>query len=68
MLELNETIGTGPVAPPSLPRQKLNEIRDANVLSLRAGYFMESTLPQGTLFAWRATFFLARSNQISSCR
>ena len=42
----DKTSGTGPVAGLHYLEQKLNEIRDANVLSLRAGYFMENTLPQ----------------------
>jgi uncharacterized protein YbjT (DUF2867 family) len=38
--------GTGPVVGLRLLEQKLNQIADANVLHLRAGYFMENTLPQ----------------------
>jgi uncharacterized protein YbjT (DUF2867 family) len=38
--------GTGPVAGLYNLEQKLNETKDANVLCLRAGYFMENTLPQ----------------------
>jgi len=38
--------GTGPVAGLYNLEQKLNQITGANVLHLRAGYFMENTLPQ----------------------
>ncbi len=38
--------GTGPVAGLHNLEQKLNQITSANVLHLRAGYFMENTLPQ----------------------
>jgi uncharacterized protein YbjT (DUF2867 family) len=38
--------GTGPVAGLHDLEQKLNQIDGANVLHLRAGYFMENTLPQ----------------------
>ncbi|MFZ0799571.1 MAG: NAD(P)H-binding protein [Terriglobales bacterium] len=38
--------GTGPVVGLHDLEQKLNQINDANVLHLRAGYFMENTLPQ----------------------
>lgn len=38
--------GTGPVVGLYHLEQKLNQIKDANVLNLRAGYFMENTLPQ----------------------
>jgi uncharacterized protein YbjT (DUF2867 family) len=38
--------GTGPVAGLHHLEQKLNHIDGANVLHLRAGYFMENTLPQ----------------------
>ena len=38
--------GTGPVAGLHDFEQKLNQINGANVLHLRAGYFMENTLPQ----------------------
>jgi uncharacterized protein YbjT (DUF2867 family) len=38
--------GTGPVAGLHDFEQKLNQIEGANVLHLRAGYFMENTLPQ----------------------
>jgi uncharacterized protein YbjT (DUF2867 family) len=38
--------GTGPVAGLHNLEQKLNQIDSANVLHLRAGYFMENTLPQ----------------------
>jgi uncharacterized protein YbjT (DUF2867 family) len=38
--------GTGPVAGLHDLEQKLNQINGANVLHLRAGYFMENTLPQ----------------------
>lgn len=38
--------GTGPVVGLYNLEQKLNKIEDANVLHLRAGYFMENTLPQ----------------------
>jgi uncharacterized protein YbjT (DUF2867 family) len=38
--------GTGPVVGLHNLEQKLNQISGANVLYLRAGYFMENTLPQ----------------------
>jgi uncharacterized protein YbjT (DUF2867 family) len=38
--------GTGPVVGVHNLEQKLNHIDGANVLHLRAGYFMENTLPQ----------------------
>ena len=38
--------GTGPVVGLHKLEQKLNQIDGANVLFLRAGYFMENTLPQ----------------------
>jgi uncharacterized protein YbjT (DUF2867 family) len=38
--------GTGPVAGLYQLEQKLNSIKDLNALYLRAGYFMENTLPQ----------------------
>jgi uncharacterized protein YbjT (DUF2867 family) len=38
--------GTGPVAGLYNLEQKLNQIEGANVLHLRAAYFMENTLPQ----------------------
>lgn len=38
--------GTGPVLGLYNLEQKLNQISSANVLHLRAGYFMENTLPQ----------------------
>jgi uncharacterized protein YbjT (DUF2867 family) len=38
--------GTGPVAGLYNLEQKLNQVSSANVLYLRAGYFMENTLPQ----------------------
>jgi uncharacterized protein YbjT (DUF2867 family) len=38
--------GTGPVAGLHYLEEKLNQIQGANVLHLRAGYFMENTLPQ----------------------
>jgi uncharacterized protein YbjT (DUF2867 family) len=38
--------GTGPVVGLYHLEQKLNQIESANVLHLRAGYFMENTLPQ----------------------
>ena len=38
--------GTGPVIGLYNLEQKLNQINGANVLHLRAGYFMENTLPQ----------------------
>ena len=38
--------GTGPVVGIYNLEQKLNQIDGANVLHLRAGYFMENTLPQ----------------------
>lgn len=42
----DKTKGTGPVIGLHNLEQKLNQIDGANVLSLRAGYFMENTLPQ----------------------
>jgi uncharacterized protein YbjT (DUF2867 family) len=41
--------GTGPVVGLHDLEQKLNEISGANILSLRAGYFMENTLPQASV-------------------
>jgi uncharacterized protein YbjT (DUF2867 family) len=38
--------GTGPVVGVRELEQKLNQIDGANILHLRAGYFMENTLPQ----------------------
>jgi uncharacterized protein YbjT (DUF2867 family) len=38
--------GTGPVAGLHELEEKLNQIEGTNVLHLRAGYFMENTLPQ----------------------
>jgi uncharacterized protein YbjT (DUF2867 family) len=38
--------GTGPVVGLHNLEEKLNQINGANVLHLRAGYFMENTLPQ----------------------
>jgi uncharacterized protein YbjT (DUF2867 family) len=38
--------GTGPVVSLHNLEQKLNQVSNANVLYLRAGYFMENTLPQ----------------------
>jgi uncharacterized protein YbjT (DUF2867 family) len=40
------TSGTGPIVGLHNLEQKLNQISGANVLYLRAGYFMENTLPQ----------------------
>jgi uncharacterized protein YbjT (DUF2867 family) len=42
----DKTKGTGPVIGLHNLEQKLNQIDTANVLHLRAGYFMENTLPQ----------------------
>jgi uncharacterized protein YbjT (DUF2867 family) len=42
----DKSSGTGPVAGLYELEQKLNQIDGANVLHLRAGYFMENTLPQ----------------------
>jgi len=42
----DKSSGTGPVMGTHNLEQKLNQIGGANVLSLRAGYFMENTLPQ----------------------
>ncbi|MGA7292145.1 MAG: NmrA family NAD(P)-binding protein [Terriglobales bacterium] len=42
----DKTSGTGPVVGLHSLEQKLNQITGANVLHLRAGYFMENTLPQ----------------------
>jgi uncharacterized protein YbjT (DUF2867 family) len=42
----DKTSGTGPVVGLHNMEQKLDQIDGANVLHLRAGYFMENTLPQ----------------------
>jgi uncharacterized protein YbjT (DUF2867 family) len=42
----DKATGTGPVLGLYNLEQKLNQISSANVLHLRAGYFMENTLPQ----------------------
>jgi len=42
----DKTSGTGPVVGLHNLEQKLNQINGANVLHLRAGYFMENILPQ----------------------
>jgi uncharacterized protein YbjT (DUF2867 family) len=42
----DKSSGTGPVSGLHTLEQKLNQIGGANVLHLRAGYFMENTLPQ----------------------
>jgi uncharacterized protein YbjT (DUF2867 family) len=42
----DKATGTGPVVGLHNLEQKLNRIDGANVLHLRAGYFMENTLPQ----------------------
>jgi uncharacterized protein YbjT (DUF2867 family) len=42
----DKTSGTGPVVGLHNLEQKLNRLEHANVLFLRAGYFMENTLPQ----------------------
>lgn len=42
----DKSSGTGPVVGLYHLEQKLNSLADANVLFLRAGYFMENTLPQ----------------------
>jgi uncharacterized protein YbjT (DUF2867 family) len=42
----DKATGTGPVLGLHNLEQKLNQIQAANVLHLRAGYFMENTLPQ----------------------
>jgi uncharacterized protein YbjT (DUF2867 family) len=42
----DKTSGTGPVAGLHNLEQKLNQLASANVFHLRAGYFMENTLPQ----------------------
>jgi len=41
--------GTGPVVGLYKLEQKLNQLGDVNVLFLRAGYFMENTLPQAVV-------------------
>jgi uncharacterized protein YbjT (DUF2867 family) len=43
--------GTGPVVGLYKLEQKLNQLSGANVLLLRAGYFMENTLPQAAAIA-----------------
>jgi uncharacterized protein YbjT (DUF2867 family) len=45
-LGADKTKGTGPVVGLYHLEQKLNQIDGVNVLHLRAGYFMENTLPQ----------------------
>lgn len=45
----DKTSGTGPVLGLHNLEQKLNSIASANVLFLRAGYFMENTLPQAVV-------------------
>jgi uncharacterized protein YbjT (DUF2867 family) len=42
----DQSSGTGPVVGLHNLEKKLNQIETANVLHLRAGYFMENTLPQ----------------------
>jgi uncharacterized protein YbjT (DUF2867 family) len=42
----DKSSGTGPVLGLHNFEEKLNQLKDANVLHLRAGYFMENTLPQ----------------------
>jgi len=42
----DKSTGTGPVVGLYNMEQKLNQIEAANILHLRAGYFMENTLPQ----------------------
>jgi uncharacterized protein YbjT (DUF2867 family) len=42
----DQASGTGPVVGLYNLEQKLNQIDGANILHLRAGYFMENTLPQ----------------------
>lgn len=44
----DKSSGTGPVIGLHNLEQKLNQIEVANVLYLRAGYFMENTLPQAS--------------------
>jgi uncharacterized protein YbjT (DUF2867 family) len=43
--------GTGPVVGLYKLEQKLNQLDGANVLFLRAGYFMENTLPQAVVIS-----------------
>jgi uncharacterized protein YbjT (DUF2867 family) len=51
----DKSSGTGPVVGLHNLEQKLNQL-DANVLQLRAGYFMENTLPQvGAIRAMHST-------------
>jgi uncharacterized protein YbjT (DUF2867 family) len=45
----DKSSGTGPVVGLHNLEQKLNQIDVANVLHLRAGYFMENTLPQAAV-------------------
>lgn len=45
-LGAEKTSGTGPVVGLHNLEQELNQISGANILHLRAGYFMENTLPQ----------------------
>jgi uncharacterized protein YbjT (DUF2867 family) len=42
----DKTSGTGPVVGLHNLEQKLNQLASANALHLRAGYFMENTIPQ----------------------
>jgi uncharacterized protein YbjT (DUF2867 family) len=42
----DKAAGTGPVVGLHSLEEKLNQVEGANVLHLRAGYFMENTLPQ----------------------
>ena len=42
----DKSSGTGPVVGLHHLEEKLNQIANTNVLALRAGYFMENTLPQ----------------------
>jgi uncharacterized protein YbjT (DUF2867 family) len=48
-LGADKSSGTGPVVGLYNLEQKLNQIDVANVLHLRAGYFMENTLPQAAV-------------------
>ena len=47
----DKTSGTGPVLGLHNLEQKLNQLDNANILFLRAGYFMENALPQATAIA-----------------
>jgi uncharacterized protein YbjT (DUF2867 family) len=53
----DQSSGTGPVVGLHDLEQKLNQIDSTNVLHLRAGYFMENTLPQVGAIRMAGTMF-----------